>query len=393
MSVNDAGLFGIAPEHRPAALALLALAPALWLLMLAARRLCGKGFMPAVRFVGRHYEASLSLRLIALLLLIGGVAHLALAFGDHAGGLGGLFLLDGVAYVWLAWAALSARRWRVPAAGLLAANLIAYAVVVGRREEPFDQFGMAIKLVELLTLGLVLSPRGLTVRRRRLAWAAMVAPLFALGIAVGGGSWVAAVTHPAPRAEGAEHVHADGAVHRLGHGHDARDDLAGRGPALDPEYAAWLVAETKASVERYQDIEAAYADGYRGNFTRNGDTPHLDHPRYKDDGRVLDPAHPEQLVYVNTRTGPILVGVVYVMPRTGERGRAIAPGAHWHTHTLCLTPLPAFIAGIMPPTGLCPPGSVNVVTPEMIHVWTVDAPGGPFAPELDKGYLRQLQDR
>jgi hypothetical protein len=392
MSVNDAPFLGIAPEHLPAFIAVLLAAPGLWLFMKGTRRLCGKGFMPAVRFVSSYHAAPLVVRLVAVLLVVTGVAHLALAFDGHAGEMGGLFLLDGLAYLVLAWAAIRTRRWRPLAAMLLALNLLAYTVVIGQRQESFEHFGMAIKLAELTALGLVLSPRGLAVRRRWLAWAAMVAPFFSLGILVGGVTWVTSITH-AEAAGGEEHVHADGSRHRHGHTHDARDALAGRGTALDPAYAAWLAAETKARVARFEDIEVARAEGYRANFSQESDTPHFEHPRYMKDRTVLDPSRPEQLVYVRTPSGPKLAGVVYVMPRAGERGPAIGAGAHWHTHTLCVTPLPMFITGIMPPTGLCPPGSVNFVTPEMIHVWTVDNPGGPFAEELDKDYLRELMGR
>jgi hypothetical protein len=392
MSVNDAPYLGIAPGHLPALIAVLFLAPGLWLFMRLVRRLCGRGYMPAVRFIRSYHEAPLAVRLVAVLLLVSGVAHLALAFGGHAGEMGGLFLVDGLAYLALAWAAITARRWRPFAVGLLAVNLLAYTVVIGQRREPFDHFGMAIKLAELTALALVLSPRGLPVRRRRLAWTALAVPLVSLGTLLGGVTWVTSITH-AEAAPGGEHVHADGARHTHGHSHDVRDALAGRGTALDPAYAAWLAAETRAQVARFEDINVAFAEGYRGNFSEKGDTPHFEHPRYMKDRAVLDPTHPEQLVYVRTPHGLKLAGVVYVMPRAGERGPAIGTGAHWHTHTLCVTPLPMFLAGIMPPTGLCSPGSVNVVTPEMIHVWTLDNPGGPFAEELDKVYLRELRSR
>jgi hypothetical protein len=40
------------------------------------------------------------------------------------------------------------------------------------------------------------------------------------------------------------------------------------------------------------------------------------------------------------------------------------------------------------PFGSCPALSVNLTVPEMMHVWIVDNPNGPFAEGLDKEWVR-----
>jgi hypothetical protein len=122
---------------------------------------------------------------------------------------------------------------------------------------------------------------------------------------------------------------------------------------------------------------------------------HYENKRFAKDSAVLDPARPENLVYVRTPDGPLLAGVVYVMPRPEMRApRPGGPITNFHTHSLCIAPSPPWIAGLLSPFGACPAGSVNVVTPEMMHVWLLDGmPGGPYAEELDKEYLKTLTRR
>jgi hypothetical protein len=80
---------------------------------------------------------------------------------------------------------------------------------------------------------------------------------------------------------------------------------------------------------------------------------------------VLDPARPEGLLYGRTdHHGLVLIGAFYLM-EPGEHGPQ--PGGcltTWHTH--------------------------NGNGIEMLHVWTVDMPGGPFANEWDPAYIASL---
>jgi hypothetical protein len=52
-----------------------------------------------------------------------------------------------------------------------------------------------------------------------------------------------------------------------------------------------------------------------------------------------------------------------------------------------LTP-PGF--GIVSPYGTCPVLTVNLTIAEMIHVWVVDPPGGPYVEHIEDAWVRQL---
>jgi hypothetical protein len=123
-----------------------------------------------------------------------------------------------------------------------------------------------------------------------------------------------------------------------------------------------------------------------------GPTVHYENKAHEKDGSALDPWRPEGLVYAPTPNGPLLLGAVFKMDRAGQAGPTPAgPIAHWHSHpNLCVSLLNLGLSGIATPGGTCPPGALNVTTPAMLHVWTVDNPGGPWVDELDKAYLARL---
>jgi hypothetical protein len=114
----------------------------------------------------------------------------------------------------------------------------------------------------------------------------------------------------------------------------------------------------------------------------------MENPAFKNDGRVLDPQRPETLVYAIEDGRATLLGVVYVMERAGVAApQPGGPITRWHAHNICLTLLPPGF-GIVSPFGSCPALSLNVTTPEMMHVWVVDNPAGPFAEGLDAAWVR-----
>ncbi len=323
-------------------------------------------------------------RLAALLLLAAGGVHLGL-IGVHRGaGLAGWMLLDGLAFVAAAAAVLLVRWWRWPAVALLLATLLTYLSVTGSGREQPDQLGMATALVELTALGLALAP--LRPGRGWRAWGGASAGLLVAAFVTGGGVWAAAERHhrnTAPLTGG--HVHGAPIP-----GANRFEDDTGTPAPEEQAAAARLAAETRTATARYQDPAVARAAGYRPGL--GGDLVHWEHKGYKDDGRTLDPERPEQLVYLNTAAGPVLAGVVYVAPRAGVAApRTGGPITKWHTHSLCLTPLPPFISALVTPFGNCPPLSVGLVLPEMMHVWTVDTPRGPFVEELDAATIARIR--
>jgi hypothetical protein len=76
------------------------------------------------------------------------------------------------------------------------------------------------------------------------------------------------------------------------------------------------------------------------------------------DPRVLDPNHPEALVFMSATRGGRLLAALYAMPNTTDSGPQVGGClTTWHRHTL----------------------EDGRVTPEMLHVWIVPNLDGPFA--------------
>ena len=155
--------------------------------------------------------------------------------------------------------------------------------------------------------------------------------------------------------------------------------------------AARLVAQTRANIAKYQDLNVALAAGYRASTAPNAPTVHYVNPAYLRDGLILDPARPEYLVYANTASGPLLLGAMYMMPKVGQPGPDIGGSlTRWHVHeNLCFAIGRWSIAGLLTPFGTCPAGTLNGPTPAMMHVWTAPNPNGPLG-ELNTAWLKQL---
>src|SRR5215217_9004252 len=159
----------------------------------------------------------------------------------------------------------------------------------------------------------------------------------------------------------------------------ASDDERARAEAL------WKASV--AGAERWRDPAAAAAAGFRfKDQDRAGSGRpvrflHVPNPAWRADGRVLDPAHPETLVYWN---GPgdrlTLVGVMYTAAR-GSRGPAPGgPITRWHDHESCRDPATGAKLG-RPVDGACPEGQVYRRSGEMMHVW--------FTGDLATAYARR----
>ncbi|HWC41716.1 MAG TPA: hypothetical protein VHK02_06995 [Actinomycetota bacterium] len=278
--------------------------------------------------------------------------------------------------------------------------------------------GIGIALVAVGLVGalvtLVLDARGARPHSTpvRLAIAAAVAVL-AL-VAGGTGVWAAGGAahheHEATAAAGqgpaAAHTHDPGAggAGNGSAGSGTPDQANGPGTPGTPEHAhgpnlpdvaaatdeqrAAAEALWKASVtdaERWRDPAAAAAAGFR--FRTDGDAGpggkvrflHVPNPAWRADGRVLDPARPETLVYWN---GPgdrlTLVGVMYTAAR-GSRGPAVGgPITRWHDHESCRDPATGAKVG-RPVGGACPDGQVYRRSGEMMHVWFTDDLATAFA--------------
>jgi hypothetical protein len=382
---------GIAPQHVPALLAALALP----VLVLIGRRF-GVSMRPVPGVPRRLYPVP---RLAAWLLGIAAAVHLALPLGHFDGVvLALLFLADGAGFAWLAMRVVEGRPWRLLSALLLSATLIAYLVVVGSGREQPDQVGIATALVELAALGLCLVPSRQPGRPRRFARFAASTATVVVTLLVGTAIWASAFLSRTPAPAGSTVDSA--AVHEHGHDSAARAQagvimrlLADPHPtAADQAGADRLAAATIQATQRFQNLQVALAAGYKLPVIPRGLDVHLENPAYKKDGRVLDPSRPEMLVYAIDDRGATLLGVVFVMERAGVPGPTPGgPITRWHAHNLCLTALPPGY-GVVSPFGSCPALSIDVTSPEMMHVWVVPDPAGPFADGLDKTWEAAYHD-
>ena len=242
---------------------------------------------------------------------------------------------------------------------------------------------VAIGLVSALVT-LVLDARGARLRSRpvRLGLGAAVVVLALVAGATG--VWAAGTAgshdHQAAAAVGGQ-----AAPGTPEHAHGA--NLPEVAAATDEQRAAAeaLWKASMANAERWRDPAAAAAAGFR--FRTGADAGpggkvrflHVPNPAWRADGRVLDPAHPETLIYWN---GPgdrlTLVGVMYTAAK-GSPGPAVGgPITRWHDHESCRDPATRAKLG-RPVDGACPDGQVYRRSGEMMHVWFTDDLATAFA--------------
>ena len=357
-------MFDIAPDH---AIGLYAGLLALPIALIALR------LMPARHSVPGTVQAA------AVLMAVAGAIHLGLVSTHLEEPVTAvLFVLNGIAYISLA-SAFTWRWWRLASSALLTATVLGYLVYIAFGFDTPDQVALATKLLELTALGLVIVPvRGeARPRDRAWNWAALVAGLPLLTVLSGATIWVIDLANPDAR-----HAHA-GAV------------LQATNAVATPEQvaaAASLYAETKAAILPYEDWHKAWAAGYRPGGPGNLPTTHWMNQAYVNAGYVMDPQRPQGLVYANTRSGPVLLGAMFQMPRIGQFGPDPGgPLTAWHEHeNVCFTPF-GFEFSFMTPFATCPLGAIDISAPPMLHVWIVDNPSGPFAVDIDASAVARVR--
>ena len=325
------------------------------------------------------HAATGTMQAAAVLMFVSGGVHLGL-IGHHLQSqpiTAALFLANGALFLWLSFN-VRWRHWRLASALLLAATIIGYLVYVAVGFEGPDQVGLATKLVELAALGFVLVPvRG---ERRnghpRVRWAAVGATLPVLLITTTAVVWIVDFVRPDPR-----HVHAGATL-------QATNVL--------PTQQQWdaandLYRETKAAIAPYKDWHLAWAAGYRPGGSQAMPSTHWMNQRNVQAGYVMDPQHPQGLVYANSKHGPVLLGAMFQMKRIGEFGPDPGgPVTAWHEHeNICFTPF-GLEFSFMTPESTCPIGAIDISAPAMLHVWIVDNPSGPFAVDIDPRVVKQI---
>lgn len=99
---------------------------------------------------------------------------------------------------------------------------------------------------------------------------------------------------------------------------------------------------------------------------------HVPNTANRVDGKLLDPAAPETLIYSRSKAGTFtLIGVMYTAEKKTPPA-AYQPYLRWHYHELCKASGKAK-ATPMPQSGSCPVGSTPVKTGYMTHVWFVQS--------------------
>jgi hypothetical protein len=164
-------------------------------------------------------------------------------------------------------------------------------------------------------------------------------------------------------------------------------DLGGEpGVTLAEQHRAEkLLAATIRDLKKFQTPAAAQLAGFRSIGDGLTGDEHFVNWSYVNDGRLLDPTHPESLVY-EMRDGRQQVAAAMFMMPFGSRFTDVpnvgGPLTQWHVHSsLCLTndPEQKVLAGFAGAGQQCPAGTEKAGDTPMLHVWTVPNECGPFA--------------
>jgi hypothetical protein len=161
------------------------------------------------------------------------------------------------------------------------------------------------------------------------------------------------------------------------------------------EAADWLIERSERAVQKHgwEDFQKARADGFK--LLKN-DQSHYYKEEYIFDDRVLDPERPEFLMYYPTPGGMRLVGFMFYVTGPMERGLQIGgPLTVWHYH---LFPEAVCLLGLAKGRALRREGLLPGEVPdererckwdipthrgrEMLHVWLIDHPLGPFGTQM-----------
>lgn len=238
-------------------------------------------------------------------------------------------------------------------------------------------------------------------------WPARLAVLAALGVAIGAaGFWLlnrrGYTPSPAQFLRIREHQPfgpiqftrgADGAYHlTMVHGSGIAIErtmfpLDATPTAAHLEAANDLVHRTRAAAVRFADFDRARQElGFTiaAAELEGDDSPtveHLVNPEYMRDDRLLDPDHPESLVFQFLANGEKRLVAVMFMTRPGEHGPQVGgPLTRWHWHPQAPACMDEFgILAARKERGRCPPGLSDGPTTEMLHVWLVDHSLGVFS--------------
>jgi len=135
-----------------------------------------------------------------------------------------------------------------------------------------------------------------------------------------------------------------------------------------------------ATKNKWFDFKKGKADG----FVLSSQS-HYVNKKYLWDDAVLDPERPEFLMYYDTPEGKKFTGYMFMLNKPLAQGPQIGgPLTLWHYHIfsddLC------FERGVLPvalpENGKCKRAVPQRRSPEMLHVWLIDHPGGQFSTQM-----------
>jgi hypothetical protein len=242
--------------------------------------------------------------------------------------------------------------------------------------------GIALVVVGVVGAAYTSLPYGIWVRRGLLGGALVL--IVASGDIAG---WAATVERSASNAPAAAAAHQHGST-----------NATTRQPtAAELEAAARLVTDTKAAVAKYANLKAALAAGYVPMEPPDSEIVHYVNRAYMISADILDPQHIQSLIYYNGPRGTMLIGAMYIMPTRAMDGPQIGgPLTVWHQHNnICFDNATGIAVAFIhsadfdstDKSGACPRGSTLQLTPQMLHVWLIDNPDGPFASTMDPQVL------
>ena len=293
-------MYTVLAEHRFALGALFLFLATVVALMMRARRGRPSGLL------SRYRRLDLGDRVVWWGLTISGVIHSGLVFGHEPGWTTLGYAVLGAAQLTAAWRLLRSQSWRRLAKWALLSSVIGYGIAGLAGWVP-DQVGTATKLVEIGTFTMMRRPLTLG-KRARTSFA-----IVGLAVFVAFGSWIGAFN-------GVDANHHSGGAAQPGVLLPSEPDRAPTAAKIAA--AEKLHKETVAGIAKYADIDVAAADGYDVAGIIGMDF-HATNKSYQDDGHVLDPTRPENLIYAVGPDGPVLVGVMYEGEEFGVAGPAV----------------------------------------------------------------------
>jgi hypothetical protein len=243
--------------------------------------------------------------------------------------------------------------------------------------------GIALVVVGLVGASYTTLPVGMWARR-----AFLVGSLALIVLSGDAAGWAASVQLTTSNAPGAV----------TDHNHSTTPAAGVTGGQL--QAAVQLIDATRTAVAKYGDERVAIKAGYRPMEPEGLAIMHYVNKAYFTAADVLRPDHVQSLIYFNSKRGPVLIGAMYIMPDLATPGPEIGGSLTvWHHHdNLCFDRTTGVIvafahdssANSNDKSGVCPQGSSNRSTPEMLHVWLIATPDGPFASDMNPDVLAAL---